>query len=94
MDLVQVFKCPNCSEEKSKQASRFVYETVSTEQMNATDLVVEGVQNAASFIEDKIPSAKALTDIVKKNVQKLSVDSINGSSRAGDVRPESSSILK
>ena len=68
MQFVDIEACPKCSEEKSKHASRYVYETVSIEQNSPTEMLVGGIQKTTSFLEKNISTANSFTKALQQKV--------------------------
>ncbi len=71
MQFADIETCPKCSEEKSKPASRYVYETVSIEQNSPTEMLVSGIQKTTSFLEKNISTANSFTKALQQKASAL-----------------------
>lgn len=71
MQFADIETCPKCSEEKSKHASRYVYETVSIEQNSPTEMLVSGIQKTTSFLEKNISTANSFTKALQQKASAL-----------------------
>ncbi|QPB72233.1 hypothetical protein D5125_17020 [Magnetovirga frankeli] len=71
MQFVDIEACPKCSKEKTKHATRYVYETVSTEN-RPTEIFVDGIQRTSDFLEKNISTTNSLTKALQQKVSSFS----------------------
>lgn len=71
MQFTDIETCPKCSEAKPKHASRYVYETVSIEQNNPTEMLVSGIQKTTNFLAKNISTTNSFTKALQKKASVL-----------------------
>ena len=69
--FADIESCTKCSEDKSRHASRYVYETVSIEQNNPTEIFISGIQKTTSFLENNISTANSFTKALQQKASAL-----------------------